>query len=472
MLIQYIRIKRVKEGENWNAQLKRYRNSMRIAVSIFLILVVVGNIAILYEVRQAYKGDGIVTRADDGDFIYSLYSSFSRADTPWVVLLISFFTGVIKLFVERAADDDTKIVPNLREKIFAFFKNSKLQAQTVTRDLAGSVRSSGGDSWFVWFVLSLCFVIINALIIGGGRPAVRIGENELLTYGVVAVSVIGLGYFCWVYMVLFHKLTSYHHFSGRTARLFLGGLFREGIPRQAILIGPPGSGKTTFLESEPAPVTSTEIRIKTRRLDELNEDGDVLDATVIDVPGENMGDHITLCTLFRADTLVFMVDLGWLDPEALGSSQNYSIRTWGRLIQEGANLDAKYSEARTYLEGFYYASKRDRKLIDADQIYKVRSFILYLNLGAIGQRAKIGSVVRSLDHDALDQLCQDIGDRFGVPEKSCCWIVGDSMSAAQSVELFALTTPHRKERAQRFLANLGGVVDVPDNGLADNLAQN
>ncbi|QBF33317.1 GTPase domain-containing protein [Thalassococcus sp. S3] len=483
MLYQYIRITMVEElPESWNRRLMWYRNNMRFAVIAPIFFLMLGSLTLFFLVNDAFKDD-ILTETDP-KLVLDLNSYIVSSQAPHVMLLVAFFTGVLKLFVERAADDDAKILGNLKKKLVAFVRNGKPSSQTEPKNLKGSARGGAGDAWFFWFLFSVGVVAIQAYFVGDKTgtgivveeaPVAAIipssSKYTLLTWGIASILTISIGYFCWIYMVLFQKLTEAHHFSADTARLFLGGIARDSLPRQAILIGPPGSGKSTFCQSTSDLDTTIVVESKTHRLNENDGENEAVDVTVLDAPGENMGDHITLCSAFRADTLVFMVDVNWLEPTGLSDSRNYELRTWSELLKQGRDQDEVNLEARKYFQGFYYGSKRDESLVSAGSLYKVRSFLLYLNTGKHGGNPKFADTLQSLDFDSLSRLACEIGDRFGVSERGCSWMVGDALSAMQAVQMLSLSTEKRFDKNAEHLSALGRSGPYPTVTLAEHAKQ-
>ncbi len=127
-------------------------------------------------------------------------------------------------------------------------------------------------------------------------------------------------------------------------------------------------------------VTSTSVTMRYLPLGNHEDAATIfLDAAIIDAPGENMGDLIILSSAFRADTPVFVVDVNWLDPDALANTFNYRLVNWSNLIAKRAGQSAEIEDANDYLRGFYFATKRDGALIPPENIFKVRSFVFYIN---------------------------------------------------------------------------------------------
>lgn len=451
MVAQYFWILSVDEKpDRWNQTLTIYKNMIRVAVFL--------PTGFFFLATTVFLMDwSLYPHADHFGLIEGLEHHINRYGGSLIILFTTFFSGVIRLFVERAADEDSKILQNLKETFQSFTRNSALRGKTTQNDIVGTLSKGGGDSWFAWF----CFSLVLTGIVGfysalsaevstiDSVTSDPVANAELLAAALVFVLTLSAGYFCWIYMIVFHKLTDEHHFSGRTARVFMGGVFRAELPRQAILIGPPAGGKSSFKMGEQVTQTSTSVSMRYLPLGNHDDVATVLDAAIIDAPGENMGDHIILSSTFRADTLVFIIDAGWLDPDALTETFNYQLVNWFKLISRRAGQSGEIEDAEAYFRGFYFATKRDGALIPPEDIFKVRSFVLYLNNK--GQTEDSDKIAKSINAGALDNLTIEIGQRFGADSDSCCWFIGNSVAANESVQLIGMSTANRKLVRDRMI---------------------
>jgi hypothetical protein len=454
MVVQYFWVLSIKEDpSDWNGTLIKYKNMVRVAVIGSLVFFFTGTMIVAFDWWVFINPPGNHLGLTEG-----LNHFRTKYGGSLILLFMTFFAGVIRLFVERSADEDSKIVKNLKETVTSFTKNRILRGQTTKNEIVTSSNGGGGDAWFAWF----CFSLASTAVVGAYShitankvavppEAIRsAGNTELLVTALVFVATISLGYFCWIYMIVFHKLTGTHHFSGRTARIFLGGVFRGELPRQAIMIGPRKGGKSSFMEGELVSQTSTSVSMRYQAIGANDGMGTLLDAAIIDLPGENMGDHIILSATFRADTLVFVIDALWLTPTSVSDGFNYELENWSALFASRSATD----EARDYMKGFYFATKRDVLLSPPENIFKVRSFVFYLN--DMGSPGEVDQIVGAIDSQALDRLASKVGERFGVKEDDCCWFVGNSLAANESIHLLTMDTAKRKlKRDGRIQARQG-----------------
>ena len=243
------------------------------------------------------------------------------------------------------------------------------------------------------------------------RSAMELRELRMFFIATFAVLYVAVGYFLWIYMVLFAKLTQEHHLSGRAARLFLGQLrlFRDLLPRQSVFIGPPHSGKT-YVSSQLAvrhahrspnsvsmydgPTVGIDIRTGAISRQKDSNHPDTYQLTTLDTAGENMGDHLLLASLFRSDALVFILDKEMLDVDAMRDEQNFNLEQWHNLIVE-STMEA-VRQTKIYLQGFHLATNRsNNSIISTDDLYRVKSFVLYLNQKPPNRYSETGSQGRT-----------------------------------------------------------------------------
>ncbi|WP_299948879.1 hypothetical protein [uncultured Ruegeria sp.] len=156
MVAQYFWILSVNEDpDRWNRTLAIYKNMTRIAVILPMAFFVLGTTVLLMD-WSLYPG------TNHFGLVEGLEHHIDNYGGALIILFTTFFSGVIRLFAERAADEDSKILQNLMETLRSFTRNSSLRGQTSQSDIVGSLSKGGGDSWFAWF----CFSLVLAVIAG------------------------------------------------------------------------------------------------------------------------------------------------------------------------------------------------------------------------------------------------------------------------------------------------------------------
>ncbi len=465
------------ERASWTEILNFYRWIMRYAVFVPILLAVVGFLVLIMdEFSKSPRG-----------FVSSVHAFINDNSGPVSVLFIAFFAGVLRLFAERAIGANEKILGSAKDLCRSFFDHKRLSMESSIGRISGGVLGQRHDAWFAWMCLSLAVTLFNAVWetwLNNAAPALEAspslnGEHHVnytnLAVALGAVLYVVVGYFLWIYMVLFAKLTQDHHLTSRAARLFLGRLFGDQVPIQSVIIGPPHAGKTFFCNQVAPNATSGPAsdskRDRTATIDIRNgaatlptEAGEVTyQLSTLDTPGENMGDHILLASIFRSDVLVFVLDRGMFDVESLEDERNYAVQGWHNLIIDGESEAIRQTSA--YMQGFHLATMRSvGGLIESEQLFKVKSFVLYLNQKPtdyhMDQEARDDRVPENImEHlkrvdEGLDrhqkqwqQLAQEIGRRFGVPREKCCCIGGNA-SAQHGAHLLPRSTEDRLMRSQ------------------------
>ncbi len=445
MLLQHWEIhRRTETANNWQRNLQHYRRTVRWAVLLSALFVFASIIVFALDV-YANGGLDAIARAKE----------FLDSDGPVSVLIIAFFVGIARLFAERALDTKENPLASIRELIQSFFASDSLKRQSSIGNLSQLSSGSQRDPWFAWLCFSLAVSIVDALLnppsSEQSASADFKGAGALILWcfaGFAACLYVAIGYFLWVYMTLYLKLVQHHHFTGRAARLFLGGLFRDQLPRQCTVIGPISSGKTVFARQGhvlPFPHTiEPTSRVDIRTAPAAADDGTTLNLTTLDTPGENMGDHILLASTFRSDVLVLVLDLGMFDPEAMEVSANYSLANWHNLIRHDDAETVK--RTISYMQGFHLATTRSlgQEFVHASELFKVRAFTLFLNRKDPKVLTDLLPLLQK-NMPQLQQLSRDIGERLGVETQECCCIAGNADSGLEALDLMAKSTKLRLE---------------------------
>ena len=477
MLWQHWSIHKRTRHHNWNKTLKFYRWTMQLAVGATVLFVFGSTIMLIMD----FKSNGIF------GLLSEVYRFTAESKGPLSVMCIAFFGGVLRLSAERAVGASAKFRDNLNDLYRSFFDRRRLSAESSIGKISGGAFGQRQDAWFAWLCVSLVVTFANTLPelpsllsnTTSSNQTTSVADStvsmEWLIMGIFSTMYVAIGYFLWIYMVLFSKLTQDHHFTSRAARLFLGGLLTDQIPRQCVLVGPPHAGKTHF--SRPLGIESNErpspdqvtgrtgrIDIRTGAIHRINTESgpDTIQLTTLDTPGENMGDHILLTSIFRSDVLVFILDIEMLDIDRMTNTTFYTLGEWHNLIADSDEEAVR--QTKIYLQGFHLATNRTKRnaLIDSSELYKVQSFVLYLNrkpariyrrlkpetITAEKIETKLGEIQESIESNRVrwQALARDIGERFGVSDKYCCCIGGNG-SAEHGSNLLALSTQGRLDMA-------------------------
>lgn len=480
MLVQHWEVqRRVEDPGSWEETLQHYRRTVLWAFRLSVLFVFASVIVFVLDLFMEAK-IGIINQTQ----------RFLQSDAPVSVLIIAFFVGVARLVAERALDTQDNIFSGIKEFVQSFIAPTSLNRQSSIGNLSNFSSGPQRDAWFFWLCFSLVISILSALIGGdpepgdasnsttggvtentplstpsepaSGESSENSGENGAKNVaaivgwtfaGIGASFYVALGYFVWVYMTLYLKLVQHHHFAGRAARLFLGRISGDQLPRQCTIIGPSYSGKTVFARqggvaiqggtTPPPRLVEPTSKVDIRTAPATSEDGVTLNVTTLDTPGENMGDHILLASTFRSDVLVLVLDLGMFDPKAMTVASNYSLANWHRLIRQDQD-DEALKRAVNYMQGFHLATTRSigDEFISPAELFKVRAFTLFLNRKKPEVLDELQSILDE-NNEHLQRLARDIGERFGVTEQECCCIAGNAENSVEAFHLMAKSTRGR-----------------------------
>ena len=232
MLVQQVHIQR-RSDNDWERTAAIYRWSIRAAILFGAFATV---ILIVMTLTMDYNS-----------WFFRGYERFYGADVESAaLLLVAFFSGVIRLFFERASDDPRTFGQFVRETFQSFFRPDSLRERIGDISYANESNEARHDSWFWWFLIANASAL--TLLISDPMPGNDTMLPPLLMVWVVNLLAI-LGYFGWVYVGIFNKMTRADHFSGRAARLFLGNFWGDRLPQQVIVMGPVNSGKSVFIKA-------------------------------------------------------------------------------------------------------------------------------------------------------------------------------------------------------------------------------
>lgn len=440
MLVQYFLIrKKSEETDKWSDVLHFYQMQIRGSTIIWFLVTCLMLAALLFD---TFKTNSIGIRE-------SIVSETMLNKGPHFIFLITFYTGVIKLFFERMIDDAKEPLAFCREIFQSFFNPIAYSKASLSHESIAQSKTSDNGSWFWWFLISILIALLQYIYstyFGTPSSSPSMGNSESIGIGsffvgLFAIFTISVGYYSWFYMIMFEKLTSVHHFSGHAARAFLGKFFHSELPEQILLIGPSGSGKSSFKKGDAVSDATTIIEISSEST--TDESGYTKKLTFIDPPGENMGDHLHIATLLRADTIVLTLDVNWLDSSDIGNIAKYEIDRWQDL------LAPQFSREKDYLRSFFYATRRDKSFIRAQDLFKARSFLLFFNDYYSEERnQRYSDLSEHINEESLDHLTNELGARFGVEKNNCQWYVGDAKTISDSYKLVAKPPCERSKKTQ------------------------
>ncbi|MCY4485989.1 MAG: hypothetical protein OXF11_02605 [Deltaproteobacteria bacterium] len=460
MLAHHFEIqRRTEDPRNWEKTLQHYRWTVRGALLLCVLLLLAS--VFVFSADVFMNGQiGLINRTKE----------FFQGDKPVSVLVIAFFVGIARLVAERAMDTKDNLLSGFKEFLQSFFSSGTLKRHSSIGNLSNFSSGPQTDAWFYWLCFSLIISVLDASIrelpfdatdpatpatpvpTEAGTSATPAASTLLGWYfaGLGASLYVAIGYFVWVYMTLYLKLVQHHHFAGRAARLFLGQILGDQLPRQCTIIGPSYSGKTVFARQGGATAHDGEApnphhveptsTVDVRTAPATSDHGITLNVTTLDTPGENMGDHLLLASAFRSDVLIFVLDLGMFDPTAMANGANYKLEDWHHLIRQDQDAEAVRSAVK-YMQGFHLATTRSTgaEFVSASELFKVRAFTLFLNRKEAQVLEHLRPVLDQKNED-LQRLARDIGERFGVPERECCCIAGDANNATEAFHLIARST--------------------------------
>jgi hypothetical protein len=296
------------------------------------------------------------------------------------------------------------------------------------------------DAWLWWFVM---MVVVECLF-----ERLHLREHKTLNAigGVILMWVVNLvvvvSFWLWIFVAMFRTLAESEGFRGPAVTKFILSPWKEFVLRQAVVIGPKRSGKTTLVRSV-APLANT-VAISAAPLPTPVLDGGKMAGTllnefrefatlvnvngnrstvlvsIVDCPGENLGDHVSLPYRYRTDVLVLVLMARHLkDGDVLTAHDNYRLDTFSRCCDGSA--DGR--KAQEYLTALHLATTRDNS--DRKEDARVpRELLLVLNYDREDHREQ--SVANRIRNDGnLKQLAIDIGLRFSISEDRCATIIED-----------------------------------------------
>ena len=430
MFLQQLQIQ-YRTDEKWEKTAAFYRWQVRLAIvvggAIFLILSTIVVFMPLFA-------------SDNPNLGYEVFLQPNKGGA--VLVLITIFAGTIRLFFERVADDQSSFSEFIREFFQSFFNPKSLREQNEDISFANESGGARHDSWLWWFLLANIVAFLLIYLESGNANTENIegsqgGNQQLYPWRIILAFIVNIvafvGYFSWIYIGIYNKMTRVHHFSGRAVRLFLGNIWESRVPQQVIVTGPVDSGKTAFIEAglhDPRGGSGRTTNVVAKTIPFRT-----CEVTAIDSPGENLGDHLMFASRYRADTLVLVLDLDAFDFSA-DDSQLMKVDTCHQLAKDEDSFTGRY------LRALAAATRRDDKLMDPKHIFKARSFLLFLN-----SKDKPKALDKLPKYSDLLGLSESIGSRFGVENANCQVVAGEAVLANSGRELLDLEPVKRPAKA-------------------------
>ena len=275
------------------------------------------------------------------------------------------------------------------------------------------------DIWLLWFSAS----IVLSVFLGGFELLDNTNiMNHKYVLGVATIVIVTFTYDFWIYNVLYRQMTEGDGFTNSAVsriygvkqemgeghghdpiRGFLGFLFRAiqyQPPAQVLIIGPRGAGKThwvmqrdaAFMEyvksrsGGDAGLQSTQRIEYARDTENVNivDHNMAIDAefsvTLLDFPGENLGDHCNLPFELRSDVLILILPEDAFNPQLDERPEPFSVNT-SQDISEYFNGGAESSRARDYMYALYFGLQMDEinQEVGRRQQSGVGAFVLLVN---------------------------------------------------------------------------------------------
>lgn len=420
MLIQHVFITNVtRTREHFYRDWKNYRNHI-MACRVVSIVGIIMAATVLFETGYE-TANRPATHA-----LTNLISS--KAYTT--LILLTFFLSVLKFLIEDQMEKKMR-------RASPHLKNVWLN-----------------DIWLLWFFASA----VATSIIGIEDIFTResIGKQAAF-YALGTILLVILTYNFWIYNVLHRQLTEGDGFmssavsqiygkqeskiasahNAQSLRGFLGFLYgatQAQPPAQILVIGPKGAGKTHWIASqdgrfaaqverdENGAIISTESAQVATKIESIpitrNEQRVEAEfcLSIVDFPGENIGDHCTLPFEYRSDVLLLMLPENAFSPELDQKEDLFDIQK-SEDITEYFKADAKSSKVRDYLYALYFGLNIDDKSkeFEGRQAFGVGSFVLTINSLHLGGTLMYDSKFEK----HMKNLSVQIGKKFGVEEERC-----------------------------------------------------
>lgn len=347
------------------------------------------------------------------------------------------------------------------------------------------------DSWLIWFVsLAISVALLETWLqdvsFSGTKaidtpgehatepstPVASGGSDKFLATSILLFGTVT--YAMWIYNVLHRQITKGDGFRGRV----LGYILNPGVravPVQAMVIGPKRSGKTELVKQcdlnfrdmiNSRGQTRTQVKqIEEGRFNQemkVREPKKVLGVTtdsgtrhqwvtMVDAPGENLGDHVALPYEIRTDVLVMVIRANALNDseDVIKEVSNWGLDSFHRccapypsdartaVIQERLVSDAKLDGYHTgnYIKALGLAINRAESHLPPEGRYTIGAFVLVLNADLLSsERKKLAWV----GNDHLQLLAKEIGERFGVDARYCHGHLGSVQVHSRSIFIDAV----------------------------------
>lgn len=353
------------------------------------------------------------------------------------LLLLAFCAGTVRLLFDT--ESDPRRLRRVSSGILSsFVAIGEEPAGPIPLRIGEITQKDRSDAWAWYFGVTVVLSAVGA-VWDWWSLSWMVEPWRVVCWNLIAFA----GYLSWVYVAIFNRLTRKHDFSEVAARAFIGQWTRSTTPRQAVIIGPRKAGKTCFIKSkiDPKEDTTRTPGIYLRSISGVN-------LSVVDTPGENLGDHLILTARYRADTLVLIMDAAELKealPTDVGTPEDCVL-----LFQE--HTDPEKCRSRTYIERFVAATACNADSIPPGEIYQVRTFILFANIGKHSDIPLQKQSESLKSHRALLSAARALGARLGVAPADCSAVVAPAPNAGVAINLLTMpdSTRRMKEAGMEF----------------------
>lgn len=411
----------------WERTARRYKRHLRWAAGIatVIVLVVATMYVILKEDTRAFR------------------DVLSPNRSTLMVIGIAFFVAILRLLMERAKDEPAEVPRFLKDLLRSF--RGTIDPTKPLPQVERRVRAHRYDAW-VWTFALLVVLEVAMRYLPSADVVTNLPIVHTTYVGPALLHVIvACAYFGWIYLGTFKKMTEVHHFSGIAAREYLGKLMEQTIPYQAVVIGPMRAGKTAFCAGKTIPDdqgrTSKLTATRFGTAGEINENtGCSAYVSLLDTPGENLGDHLAAISYYRTDVLVLVLRAEGLVEKRLAQEPEESLAD----IESFWEGEGHPVSTREYLTTLRRVLKRDddpNAITRSFELYKVRKFVLFLNCEGWDE-SRIGRVMGSRGFQKMADL---FGKRFGVPKENCFGLVAPSINGGAARDRIVKTYTLRRD---------------------------
>jgi hypothetical protein len=293
------------------------------------------------------------------------------------------------------------------------------------------------------FLIGVAVSLLVDVITDGKDSFTHIFQADVTTLkGFGAVALAAGTYLAWIYSLLVRQMTLVENFSGPVVNRFLLKSLLPEVPLQIVMIGPKKAGKSkitaSVTEFKWEELRDTGVPVMGSFLTRLNNAKRTrVVGSVVDTPGENMGQHLAAAINFRTDALTLVLNSLAFDKTKVNETTFVQLRQFATEAFLPTAMSAKVDVAqgsRDYLRNLEVATKgsdQPGSVQDLAQIYKVHSLSV-----VIYNEAKVDFADKGKSN--LKLLADEVGKLFGLKPESCDFAILD-VTRDGSVESKAFT---------------------------------